>query len=138
MSPFMVLTLVSGLAVAAVAVLAMVVMGIRSERSYRMSTRPQGLLDALVRRLLGVYVGRSADTEDRDDREECLTGQSADWWNKGGGTDDPSARVADRRAVPHVRLTRHPRMRTPHQRRQDPDGLGVARVRPRHHMDGPP
>ena len=58
MSPFMVLTLVSGLAVAAVAVLAMVVMGIRSERSYRMSTRPQGLLDALVRRLLGVYVGR--------------------------------------------------------------------------------
>ena len=84
MSPIMVLTLVSGLAVAAVMVLVMVVMGIRSERRYRMSTRPQGLLDALVRRLLGVYVGRPADAEDRDDREECLTGQSADWWNKGG------------------------------------------------------
>lgn len=84
MSPFMVLTLVSGLAGAAATVLAMVVMGIRSERHYRMSSRPQGLLDALVRRLLGVYVGRSADAEDRDDREECLTGQSADWWSKGG------------------------------------------------------
>jgi hypothetical protein len=80
----MVLTLVSGLAGAAATVLAMVVMGIRSERHYRMSSRPQGLLDALVRRLLGVYVGRSADAEDRDDREECLTGQSADWWSKGG------------------------------------------------------
>lgn len=84
MSPLIVLTLVSGLAVAAVMVLVMVVIGIRSEQRYRMSTRPQGLLDALVRRLLGVYVGRSADAEDRDDREECLTGQSADWWNKGG------------------------------------------------------
>ena len=83
MSPFMVLTLVSGLAVAAVAVLAMVVMGIRSERHYRMSARPQGLLDALVRRLLGVYVGRSADAEDRDDREECLAGNSTDWWDNG-------------------------------------------------------
>ena len=83
MSPFMVLTLVSGLAAAAVTVLAMVVIGIRAERSYRMSTRPQGLLDALVRRLLGVYVGRSADAEDRDDREECLAGNSTDWWDNG-------------------------------------------------------
>jgi hypothetical protein len=80
----MVLTLVSGLAVAAVTVLVMVVIGIHSVQRYRMSARPQGLLDALVRRLLGVYVGRSADAEDRDDREECLTGQSAEWWNKGG------------------------------------------------------
>jgi len=62
----------------------MVVMGIRSEQHYRMSARPQGLLDALVRRLLGVYVGTPADAKDRDDREECLTGQSPDWWNKGG------------------------------------------------------
>lgn len=65
-------------------VFVIVVMGIRSERHYRMSTRPQGLLDALVRRLLGVYVARSADVEDTDDREECLTGQSADWWNRDG------------------------------------------------------
>jgi hypothetical protein len=40
MSPFMVLTLVSGLAFAALTVLVMVVMGIRSERRrYRMSTK---------------------------------------------------------------------------------------------------
>jgi hypothetical protein len=84
MSPLIVLTLVSGLAVAAVTVLAMVVIGIRSVQSYRMSARPQGVLDALVRRLLGVYVRRSADAEDGDDREECLSGQSADWRNKGG------------------------------------------------------
>jgi hypothetical protein len=84
MSPLIVLTLVSGLAVAAVTVFVMVVIGIRSVQHYRMSATPQGLLDALVRRLLGVYVGRSADSEDRDDREECLTGQPADWWNKGG------------------------------------------------------
>ena len=84
MSPFIALALVSGLVGAAVTMFVIVVTGIRSERHYRMSTRPQGLLDALVRRLLGVYVGRSADAEDTDDREECLTGQSADWWNKGG------------------------------------------------------
>jgi hypothetical protein len=84
MSPLIVLTLVSGLAVAAATVLVMVVMAIRSERRYRMSARPQGLLDALVRRLLRVYVSKPADAEDRDDREECLTGQPADWWDKGG------------------------------------------------------
>jgi hypothetical protein len=38
----------------------------------------------MVRRLLGVYVGKPTDTV-TDDREECLTGQSTDWWNKGGG-----------------------------------------------------
>jgi hypothetical protein len=83
MSPLIVLTLVFGLVGAAVTVFVIVVMGIRAERSYRMSTRPQGLLDALVRRLLGVYVGRSADAEDRDDREECLAGNSTDWWDNG-------------------------------------------------------
>ncbi len=83
MSPFMVLTLVSGLAVATVTVLVLVVMGIRSERRYRMGTRPQGLLNALVRRLLGVYVSRPDDEEGTDDREECLTGNSTDWWNNG-------------------------------------------------------
>jgi hypothetical protein len=84
MSPLIALTLVSGLTVAAVMVFVLVVMGIRSEQGYRMSARPQGLLDALVRRLLRVYVGKPADAEDRDDREECLTGQSADWWNRDG------------------------------------------------------
>jgi len=39
----------------------------------------------MVRRLLGVYVGKPTDTITHDDREECLTGQSTDWWNKGGG-----------------------------------------------------
>ena len=38
----------------------------------------------MVRRLLGVYVGKPADTDADDDREECLTGNSTDWWNKGG------------------------------------------------------
>lgn len=84
MSPFMVLTLVSGLAVAAVTVLVIVVMGIRSERRrYQMSTKPHGVLDAFVRRLLGVYVSSPADAEDTDEREECLTGNSTDWWNNG-------------------------------------------------------
>jgi hypothetical protein len=84
MSPFIVLTFVSGLAFAALTVLVLVVMGIRSERRrYRMSTRPEGLLDALVRRLLGVYVSRPAHGQDTDDREECLTGNSTDWWNNG-------------------------------------------------------
>ena len=84
MSSLIVLTLVSGLAVAAVALLVMVVIGIRAEQRYRMSARPQGLLDALVRRLLGVYVSKPADAEDRDDREDCLTGRPADWWDRGG------------------------------------------------------
>jgi len=83
MSPLIVLTLVSSLTVAAVTVLVMVILGIRSEQHYRMSTRPHGLLDALVRHLLGVYVGRPTDAEDRGDREECLTGQPADWRSKG-------------------------------------------------------
>jgi hypothetical protein len=39
----------------------------------------------MVRRLLGVYVGRPADPPSNDDREECLAGQSTDWWNTGGG-----------------------------------------------------
>lgn len=83
MSPFIVLTLVSGLAFAAVTVLILVVIGIRSERHYQMSAKPHGVLDAFVRRLLGVYVRGPADAEDSDDREECLTGNSTDWWGNG-------------------------------------------------------
>ena len=38
----------------------------------------------IVRRLLGVYVAKPADTDRNENREECLTGNSIDWWNKGG------------------------------------------------------
>jgi len=47
-----------------------------------MSTRAQRPLAVVVRRLLGVYVGKPANAD--HDREECLTGNSTDWWNKGG------------------------------------------------------
>jgi hypothetical protein len=72
-------------AVLAVVIFVAVVVGIHSEAPYKMSTRPQGPLSAMVRCLLGVYVGKPADTDTDDHREECLTGQSTDWWNKGGG-----------------------------------------------------
>ncbi len=49
-----------------------------------MTTRAQDPLAVMVRRLLGVYVGKPADTDAEDNREECLTGNSTDWWNKGG------------------------------------------------------
>jgi len=62
-----------------------VVVGIHSEpRHQEMTTQPQGPLAAMVRRLLGVYVGKPTDADADDDREECLTGQSTDWWNTGG------------------------------------------------------
>jgi hypothetical protein len=51
-----------------------------------MTTKAQGPLTAIVRRLLGVHVSRPADTgtDVNDDREECLTGNTTDWWNNGG------------------------------------------------------
>ena len=61
-----------------------VVVAIHSEPHQQMATRAQRPLAAMVRRLLGVYVSKPADAATGDDREECLTGQSADWWNKGG------------------------------------------------------
>ena len=84
MAPFVVLALVFALAVFAVVMFVAVVVGIRSEPRYQMATRPQRPLAALVRRLLGVYIGESADADTGDNREECLTGSSTDWWNKGG------------------------------------------------------
>lgn len=85
MAPFIVLALVFALAGFAVVVFVAVVVGIHSERHYReMTVKPQGPVGAMVRRLLGVYVRKPANTV-TDDREECLTGQSTDWWNKGGG-----------------------------------------------------
>ena len=81
-----VLALVLAVAVLAVVIFVAVVVGIHSEAPYQMSTTPRGPLAAVVRRLLGVYVGKPADTDTAgDDREECLTGNSTDWWNKGGG-----------------------------------------------------
>jgi hypothetical protein len=79
------LALVCALVIFAVVVFVAVVIGIHSERHHReMTTKPQGLVGAMVRRLLGVYVGKPVDTV-ADDREECLTGQATDWWDKGGG-----------------------------------------------------
>jgi hypothetical protein len=86
MAPFIVLALVFALTVFAVVVFVAVVVGIHSERHYReMTAKPQGPVGAMVRRLLGVYVGKPTDTVPDDHREDCLTGQSPDWWNKGGG-----------------------------------------------------
>ena len=69
----------------AVIVFVAVVVGIRSESHHReMTTQAQRPLAAMVRRLLGVYVGKPADAETVDDREECLTGHPTDWWDNGG------------------------------------------------------
>jgi hypothetical protein len=85
MAPFIVLALVFALTVFAVVVFVAVVVGIHSERHYReMTAKAQGPVGAMVRRLLGVYVCKPTD-QVTDDREECLTGQSTDWWNKGAG-----------------------------------------------------
>ena len=86
MSPLTVLVLVTALAVLAVVVFVGVVLGIHSESRYReMTTGSQRPLAVIVRRLLGVYVGKPADTDAEDNREECLTGSSSstDWWTKG-------------------------------------------------------
>lgn len=79
MSLAIVLALVLVPMVLAVVVFIAVVVGIHSEPSFQMTTRAQRPLAVMVRRLLGVYVAKPAD----DDREECLAGQSTDWWTKG-------------------------------------------------------
>jgi hypothetical protein len=84
MSLLIVLALVFALAALAVIVFVAVVLAIHSEPNNQMTTRAQSPLTAKVRRLLGVYVGKPADAVADDDREECLTGNSTDWWNKGG------------------------------------------------------
>jgi hypothetical protein len=68
----------------AVVVFVAVVVGIHSEPRHEMTTKAQRPLAAITRRLLGVHVLKPVDTHADDDREECLTGQSTDWWNKGG------------------------------------------------------
>jgi len=83
MSSALVLALIFLLAVLALVVFFAVVVGIHSEPHHEMATRAPRPLAAMVRRLLGVYVAKPADMNS-DDREECLTGQSTDWWSKGG------------------------------------------------------
>jgi len=83
MSTMIVLALVLALTLFAVVVFVAVVLGIHSESRYQeMPTKAQRPLAVMVRRLLGVYVGKPANAD--HDREECLTGNSTDWWNKGG------------------------------------------------------
>ena len=84
MSAVLVLALIFILIIFALVVFGAVVVGIHSEPHHEMTTKAQRPLAAMVRRMLGVYVGKPADTNADDHREECLTGQSADWWNKGG------------------------------------------------------
>ena len=83
MSSTIVLAFIFFLIVLALLAFIAVVVGIHSEPHHEMATRAQRPLAAMVRRLLGVYVAKPAET-DPDDREECLTSQSTDWWNKGG------------------------------------------------------
>jgi len=84
MSAIIVLASVFALAVLAAVVLVAVVVAIHSEPHYQMAAKAQRPLAAMVRRLLGVYVGKPADTVADDNREECLTGNPTDWWTKGG------------------------------------------------------
>jgi hypothetical protein len=83
MSPAIVLALVLALAIVVAVVFIAVVIGIHSEPHFQMTTKAQRPLAAKVRRLLGVYVAKPTST-DTDDRQECLTGNSTDWWNRGG------------------------------------------------------
>jgi hypothetical protein len=85
MPAIIVLAVVAALAILAAVILVAVVVAIHSEPHYQMAAKAQRPLAAMVRRLLGVYVGKPADPPSNDDRDECLTGQSTDWWNKGGG-----------------------------------------------------
>jgi hypothetical protein len=85
MALLMILALVAALAVLAVVILVAVIIGIHSEPNPQMATQPRGPLSTLVRCLLGVYVARPINPDiNNEDREECLTGNSTDWWNKGG------------------------------------------------------
>jgi hypothetical protein len=84
MSAIIVLAIVAAFTVLAALVFAAVVVAIHSEPRRQMTTKAQRPLAAMVRRLLGVYVSKPADTATSENREECLTGHSTDWWNKGG------------------------------------------------------
>jgi hypothetical protein len=53
-----------------------------------MGAKAHSPLAVRERLLLGAYVGRSADMEADDHREECLTGNITDCGTRIGGTDD--------------------------------------------------
>ncbi len=84
MPAILVLAVVAGLAAMAAIVFVAVVVAIHAEPRNQMATKPHGPLRAMVRRLLGVYVSESADAATDGNRQECLTGQSTDWWPRGG------------------------------------------------------
>jgi hypothetical protein len=67
--------------------LAVVVAAIRSESPHeRLSSRAPNHLSAMVRRLLGVYVSRPADTDAA--REACLAGHAIGRDAESTGADD--------------------------------------------------
>lgn len=84
MSVTIFLAVTFALAVFAAAVFVAVVVGIRSEPRNQMTARAHRPLAAMVRRLLGVYVSKTTNANAADDREDCLTGNSASRRNKGG------------------------------------------------------
>lgn len=80
-----VIVFVVALAVVAAFLFAAVVVGIHQEPPYQeLRSRAPGTVSAMVRRLLGIYVSKPADARTDEDREECLTGPSTDWWNEDG------------------------------------------------------
>lgn len=85
MSPILVLALTLVPTFLAVGLFVAVVIGIHLEPRYGMATKARNPLSALARRVLGIHVIRPDDSHSDDHREECLTGQSTDWWNTGGG-----------------------------------------------------
>lgn len=84
MLPLMIVALALVLAVCGMVVFVAVVVAIHSEPHRQMTVRANGPLAVMVRRLLGVYVVKPTNTDDSDNREACLTGNSTEWWNKGG------------------------------------------------------
>jgi hypothetical protein len=84
MSPIAFVALFFAISVFAVIIFVAIVVGIHSEPRYQMNTTPRRPLAVMIRRLLGVYVARPADADADSDRQECLTGNSTEWWNKGG------------------------------------------------------
>ncbi|WP_300614415.1 hypothetical protein [Trebonia sp.] len=63
----------------------LVVVGIHAEPPYQeLASHAASPIARLTRRLLGVYVRRTADAKASDDREECLAGPAADWRHTDG------------------------------------------------------
>ena len=84
MSVTIFLAVTFAVAVFAAVVFVAVIIGIRSEPRNQMTAQAHRPLAAMVRRLLGVHVSKTTEANAADDRKECLTGNSASPWNKGG------------------------------------------------------